>query len=282
MSGLAYAFYATSSQYALAVIVFVSLLRRLGLREDVELVLIHTPLPVSLLEQARRAGLTTREVRPAPLPQGGYYRHSLVKLRIFELTEYDRVIYADADAIPLRPLDSLFDLDLPGPLAAPAAYWLDHPFWSTHLMVIRPSLDIASRLGRHFPPESSSGWADMDIVNHELRREITTLPPAITLLNSEWERGGRLADPAGTYAKTSLVHFTALGKPWSYTPARVHALRADAHPLFFEMWERWWTAYDDVLRGCSRLVRMQSVLWRLTARARDEARSVLRSLRTPR
>lgn len=40
---------------------------------------------------------------------------------------------------------------------------------------------------------------------------------------------------------TSIVHFTALGKPWTYTVQDVFGLRPDAHPMFalqFGMWRK--------------------------------------------
>jgi hypothetical protein len=36
-----------------------------------------------------------------------------------------------------------------------------------------------------------------------------------------------------------VLHFTALGKPWSFTVQGVHRMRPDAHPLFAEQFLLW-------------------------------------------
>jgi hypothetical protein len=62
---LAYAFYATSDAYAIAVLVFVSLLRKLGVRGDADLLVLHRPLPSRIVATMREMGFTTMLV-PAP------------------------------------------------------------------------------------------------------------------------------------------------------------------------------------------------------------------------
>ena len=63
---------------------------------------------------------------------------SLTKLSIFNLTEYKRIIYFDADGLVMKNMDHLFSLP-PTPIAMPRAYWLDQPFFSDHITVIEPS-----------------------------------------------------------------------------------------------------------------------------------------------
>ncbi|EON67281.1 hypothetical protein W97_06534 [Coniosporium apollinis CBS 100218] len=45
---------------------------------------------------------------------------------------------------------------------------------------------------------------------------------------------------------TNVLHFFALGKPWSYSLADVKAARPYAHPAFVEQWRVWRTAARDV------------------------------------
>jgi hypothetical protein len=173
---LAYAFYATSDAYAIAVLVFVRLLRKLGVRGDADLLVLHRPLPPRVVATMREMGLTTMMV-PAPGQTfHSYYRNCLVKLRIFQLAQYDRVLYVDVDALPLKSLDHLFEFSFEGPVAAPSAYWLPQPFWTSALLLVRPSLVYWNRLRGHFVSAYEKRVYDMEIVNAEFGSEISTLP----------------------------------------------------------------------------------------------------------
>jgi hypothetical protein len=248
----AYAFYATNDTYGIAVLVFIHLLRRLGIRSGVDLVLLHLKLSSGVIERIRQAGVITRRVDRLPYVHGFGFDDCLVKLRVFQLTEYERVIYVDADAIPLHPLDALFDVSFDEPLAAPAAYWLPQPFRTSLLLVVKPSGALWSRISRHFHSASENGYFDMEMINVEFANEIHTLPDAIVALNSEWEdihRPSYFADPKEGYRKVWVVHFTALGKPWSYSVEQARRLRPDAHPVFHELWEKWWAARTKAAGG---------------------------------
>jgi alpha-N-acetylglucosamine transferase len=109
-----------------------------------------------------------------------YFRDCFVKLRSFQLTGYHRVVVVDADAVPLKSLDFLFTLPFDGPLAAPRAYWLPQPCWTSALLVVRPSRTLWTRLKRSLKiapkPNSSEIFADMELVNREFGSGIHTLP----------------------------------------------------------------------------------------------------------
>jgi len=229
----AYAFYATNNTYAIAVIVFVHLLKRLGVPDAVDVVVLHLPLSARVLTVMRDMGIVTRQVTAPKSLHSSNYRDCLLKLRIFELTDYDRVVYMETDAIPLRRLDSLLTFPFDEPVAAPVAHWLPQPFWNSFLLVVKPSDDLAARVSRHFESAAANKHYDMDIVNAEFAGEIRTLLQEFAWLDSEWE-DRRLAsvfsDPDAAGTDVSLVQFTALGKPWSFSPDQVRRLRPDAHP----------------------------------------------------
>jgi alpha-N-acetylglucosamine transferase len=248
---LAFVFYATNGDYAIAVMVFVHLLRDLGIRQDADVIVLHLPLAPLILEKMRRMGLLTRLVEPLDNVRHQHYRHSLVKLRVLELAEYDRVLFTDADAIPLNSLDDLLSLPLTDPIAAPRAYWLQQPYWTSALLVVQPSIARWNRIKRHFETASQRNAYDMDLINREFSGEIQSLPPATFCLNSEWEeanRPGFFADPVEAHARVSVVHFTALGKPWTYSTGDVRRLRPNAHPLFYDLWDKWRAAREALLR----------------------------------
>lgn len=247
----AYVFYATNDTYAVAVLVFVRLLRQLGIRGDTDVVVLHLTLSEHLLVMMESMQIVTRRVPAPALVRDRLCRHCLVKLRVLGLTDYERVVYVDADAIPLRPLDHLLELRFAEPLAAPTAYWLPQPCWGSHLLVVKPSAELWARVERRAPSAADRGLHDMDIVNLELGREIHSLPGETACLNSEWEDAGRpgaFGDPQESYARAAVVHFTALGKPWAHTPEDVRRLRPKAHPIFYRLWETWWEARDEIFR----------------------------------
>ena len=244
----AYAFYATDDTYAAAVIVFAHLLRLRGVGEGIDLVVLHVGVSAELVDRMRAMGLLTRAVERMRYSRHRYYRDCFVKLRVFALEDYQRVVYVDADAVPLAPLDDLFSFPFDGPLAAPRADWLPQPFWGSHLMVVRPSADAWQRVERLLPGAARRRHFDMDIVNDAFAGAIATLPARTVRLNSEWEDMTR---PEAERRSTAgldavVVHFTALGKPWSHDPARVRRMRPKAHPFFYELWETWWKARAEV------------------------------------
>jgi hypothetical protein len=248
----AYAFYATNDTYAIAVLTCIHLLRLTGMREDADIVVLHLQLSTGVVEGMRRMGALTRRVARLPYVYGFGFEDCLVKLRVFQLTGYERVIYLDADAIPLRPLDGLFDFAFDGPVAAPSAYWLPQPYWTSLLLVVKPSAELWNRVSRHFQRAFEKGQFDMELVNAEFAGEIETLPDGMVALNSEWEdlrRPGYFRDPEDGYRKVSVVHFTALGKPWLYTVSEARRLRPHAHPIFHELWEKWWAARREAAPG---------------------------------
>jgi alpha-N-acetylglucosamine transferase len=246
----AYVFYATNDIYAIAVIVFVRLLCRLGIRDDADLVVLHLQLSPVIVARLREMGMITVMVSRLGRGHLEYFSDCFVKLRSFQLTGYERVVVVDADAVPLKSLDFLFTLPFDGPLAAPRAYWLPQPCWASALLVVRPSRTLWTRLKRSLKtapkPNSSEIFADMELVNREFGSEIHTLPREV---NSEWEDVDRptyFGDMIESYSKLSVIHFTALGKPWFYPTDEAQRLRPNAHPIFFELWESWREARDEI------------------------------------
>ena len=57
-----------------------------------------------------------------------YYKSCYNKFLSFLLFDYDRVVYMDADGLPLRSMDNLFHIQFPPgvEMAAPQAYWLNN------------------------------------------------------------------------------------------------------------------------------------------------------------
>jgi hypothetical protein len=292
---VAYAFYATDNTYAIAAMVCATLLRKAGASAD--FVLVHLPLSAFVMGRLRQMGFRTLLAASLDRSPGWYYRDCFVKLQMFHLIDYARVIYLDVDAVPLKSLDDLFKLPLGAPLAAPVAYWLPQPYWSSHLLVVAPSNELWKRVRQRLERTPTDRRYDMNVINAEFGSEIYSLPPKLTLLNSKWEdrrRPHALGEPAEAFRNVSLIHFTALGKPWSYTPHRVRRLRPNAHPEFYRIWELWWEAQAQVLQErrifliaadrFSRAARSLSharELWSTPADLRFKLRETLLALKGP-
>jgi hypothetical protein len=254
----AYVLYATNVWYGAASLVTLRCLKALTAREDVDFLVLHTGLPRFLLETMEETGAQPVEVSRLRYTSGRYFRDCLVKLRIFQLTQFDRVVYLDVDTLPLKNLDPLFSFPFSEPLAAPPAYWLTQPQVTTLLMVVKPSPEHWGRIKRHFQSAARNGHYDGEIINLEFQDQIHLLPDTYACLNSEWEdRDGSLhfGDPATAIRGIPLVHFTALGKPWYFHPVSARRLRPNAHPIFHSLWQAWWSQRNEIIHAAPRRTR---------------------------
>lgn len=258
----AYVFYATDRTYAIALLVFVHRLRQLGIAPGIAVVALHLPLPNHLIEAMHGLGIETRRVEALPSAGGSwYFRDCRVKLRVFQQFDFDRVIYADVDAIPLRSLDFLFDFPLDAPLAAPLAYWIERNLYTSALWLARPSAGTWSRIERRLFGAGSP--YDMNVLNDEFGAEIQSLPEQVFCLDREWESEGgpSLFDVEALAGQVALVHFTSLAKPWTHAPERVRGLRPAAHPFFYGLRRSWWQAREDLLGALPRRSRIAIRAW---------------------
>ncbi len=248
----AYVFYATNYKYAIAVCVAVKRLQQTNVRNDVDFVVLHLPVSKYILDAMRKMDIITISVNALPYYlNNDYFKDCLVKLRIFQLTQYERIIYLDADAIPLKNIDHLFSLPFSEMIAAPRAYWLQQPFVTSLLLVVKPSNLMWYRLKQHFETAFEKKLYDMDIINLEFKNEIHYLPDEYGCLNSEWEdkdHAFHFGSPEKNYEKIKIVHFSALGKPWFYHPDRISLLRPNSHPIFRVLWEKWWTVREQIFK----------------------------------
>lgn len=247
----AYTFYATNDAYAIAVLVVVKQLKLLGARNDVDFVVLHLSISKYIQAKMDEMGIITKKVDPLRYTYGMYYRDCLIKLKIFQLIEYERVVFLDADSIPLKNIDELFTLSFMEDIAAPHAYFFHKPFVTSLLLVVKPSIEMWNRVEKHFESAFEKKFYDMDIINLEFKDEIYFLPDEYACLNSEWakkEKNFHFGDPDTSLKKIKIVHFSELGKPWYYRPKKVKRLRPNAHPIFYDLWEKWWAIRSEILK----------------------------------
>lgn len=146
----------------------------------------------------------------------------MVKLRIFQLFEYDRIVFMDSDMLVKKNLDHLFLLPESSHIAAPRVYFEpeeedstmpnNHPKFCSCLMVVTPTKHMWKRIMTYYDngggsdgddeeEEEEHGYVnerelyDMDLLNKEFGGEVTFLPGLYELLTShlesasEWDRG---------------------------------------------------------------------------------------------
>lgn len=250
MNPFAYVFYATNDTYAAAATIAATALRRTGAGRDIAFLFLHHGVSPAMVARARQANFTTRYVEPLRFTRGKYYRDCLTKLRIFQLVEHERVVFIDADSLPLQNLDHLFTAPFTQAIAAPRAYWLRQPEATSLLLVVSPSMKQWNRVQRHFASAFEKRLYDMSIINLEFKDEIHFLPDEYGCLNSEWSSAKgpfHFGDPERARRLAKLVHFSHLGKPWFWRPEDAYRLLPAAHPLFHELWAQWWELRHEIL-----------------------------------
>ncbi|KAL7746064.1 N-acetylglucosaminyltransferase [Sorochytrium milnesiophthora] len=244
----AYVFYVTRPEYLCAALVNAHQLRTLYLTTpDTDIVLLHTPdlffAPIHH-QRVRELNVTLREVARMP-SHYGTYRDVLVKLRVWQMTDYTRVIFLDADMLVLRSLDHLFKLRQVE-LALPRAYWFDNRVLTSLLMVVKPNEETFRRLSEKYIPDGKPlpDMYDMDIINAEFGETALELDPIYGLLDSVWaENYTRFGDLESLLLERAyLAHFSARGKPWRYgrTVQDLKRVVPTAHHTFITFRKQWW------------------------------------------
>ena len=122
-----------------------------------------------LLDQARDLGVHFHAYEPIKTEEAnGFYLDVNNKFSVFNLTDYDRIIYMDSDALAYNHFDDLFTLPST-PLAIPRAYWYQESNYLTSaFMIIEPSAFLHQKVIDRLPggPDHVSGHVlDMDVVN---------------------------------------------------------------------------------------------------------------------
>eukprot|EP01126_Amoeba_proteus_P028570 TRINITY_DN2817_c0_g1_i15.p1 TRINITY_DN2817_c0_g1~~TRINITY_DN2817_c0_g1_i15.p1 ORF type:complete len:308 (+),score=41.62 TRINITY_DN2817_c0_g1_i15:82-1005(+) len=244
---VAYAFYATAGDYMCSVIVNTRILLNLNAEGDFVVIqdysLTNDPLDQHFLSMAPGRTKIVR-VFDVPLNSHSYYQHVFVKYSIFGLVEYSRIIYMDSDALVLKKLDDFFNFPSQMTIAAPMMYWGNpkSTIFTSAFMIITPNKEMVRTLQEY--SVSHPGLFDLDVLNDLYINSTFLLPGYVMCLNSHWETGDTAAFGGISLSelrdKCSLLHFTALGKPWTYPGDLPRRYRPASDPWFSETFETWW------------------------------------------
>ena len=227
----AYGFYAASKAHLKAALVNINRLKKIG-STPVDYVIYTNTKPSTPLA----GDIHLIPYRKLPSPEG-YYDDCMVKLLFFNMTDYQKIVYLDADSLIVKPLDVLFNLPSVR-LASPLAYWEDEPCFTSALLVIEPDYTTWLKIRQQMDTIVDNKKADMDLLNifyqHKLGvhaktfPEVLILPGYFVVLSSHFRERvhGRNEKREATnfypfpdveeLAKLAyVIHFSGQPKPWS-------------------------------------------------------------------
>ncbi|KAI0639580.1 hypothetical protein C8Q77DRAFT_1152548 [Trametes polyzona] len=181
--------------------------------------------------------------------------HVLTKLHVFRLAQYKKIVFLDADVLPIRPLAHLFTI--PHEFAAvPDVGWPD--IFNSGVMVLTPGEDKFKELTQLLKTKGTWDGGDQGLLNewrggdwHRLSFTYNTTPTAAYTYAPAYERFG---------SEISVIHFIGPNKPWvsiTYRPPGTKygqwsdpATGAKAPAYNYDsLVDRWFDVYDRHYRS---------------------------------
>tara|TARA_B100001142_G_scaffold330256_1_gene397371 strand:+ start:5581 stop:6348 length:768 start_codon:yes stop_codon:yes gene_type:complete len=234
-----YLFFATSRDHVCAVKVMVARLKELGSQGADYVCVVQNKELLELFENsAIKAVIYVAEKEVAG---NSYFRHAMMKMYAFQMYEYERVIFLDADSYVMKNLDHLFllpDVEV----AAPVANWENEFCITAALMVIKPSRKTwEDKIEKGIQIIAGKGGTEMTLMNelyqHRIKTnrilpELLVLPCKYLILSTEFT----FPEPyhqsnEALWNETFVFHFSGgFGKPWS--PSNVQDMNADTRKLY--------------------------------------------------
>ncbi|KAF8807820.1 hypothetical protein BYT27DRAFT_6590276 [Phlegmacium glaucopus] len=175
----------------------------------------------------------------------------LTKLHVFRLTQFSKIIFLDADVLPIRPIDHLFSL--PHEFSAvPDVGWPD--IFNSGVMVLTPGEDKFAQLNQLLNTSPSWDGGDQGILNewrggdwNRLSFIYNTTPTAAYTYAPAYERYG---------SQISAIHFIGPNKPWNsiaYRPPFSPSRPSEDHDPqraydYQSLVDRWYNVYDHHYR----------------------------------
>lgn len=180
----------------------------------------------------------------------------LTKLHVFRLVQYSKIIFLDADVLPLRPLTHLFQLPHEFS-AAPDVGWPD--IFNSGVLVLSPGEDKFNELNDLLKSKGTWDGGDQGILNewrgnnwNRLSFTYNTTPTAAYTYAPAYERFG---------SQISALHFIGKNKPWNSIAYRApFATKStakettDGHTVqqaydYDSLVDRWYAVYDKHYRS---------------------------------
>lgn len=205
-----------------------ALARSLAKVTDVPLLVLHSDphVPRTLAHLPNVTTKLVKKITNHHNPKQGRFAETLTKLRIFDLLEYDRITFIDADCIVMKNIDDLFDRD--GFYAAPDWGMDITSDFNSGLLAFTPTAELRNRIFSSLFDHQSSDGGDQGFLNSLLGGEVKRLPPEYNMLKRLPVHHPNLVD----LADAKVLHFVG-DKPWD-----IHQRKAE-----FVALEKLWLSY---------------------------------------
>ncbi|ODQ78723.1 glycosyltransferase family 8 protein [Babjeviella inositovora NRRL Y-12698] len=181
------------------------------------------------------------------------------KIALWKLTQFSKIVYLDADLLPVQNIDELFDIELSPETkiaAAPDSGWPD--IFNSGLFVTLPDLSVYSGLiDLSEEPNASFDGADQGLFNEYFHSGENTpnrwhrLPFIYNVTPSS----GYQYSPAYKRFQKDIkaVHFIGVNKPWltrdGYGFASSFLPGGGGFDTLFEIHANWWKVFDRFYPG---------------------------------
>ncbi|KAJ3795908.1 glycogenin [Lentinula aff. detonsa] len=176
----------------------------------------------------------------------------LTKLHVFRLTQYAKIIFLDADVLPIQPLSHLFTIPHEFS-AAPDVGWPD--IFNSGVLVLSPGEEKFSELRELLTTKGSWDGGDQGILNewrgdnwNRLSFTYNTTPTAAYTYAPAYERFGK---------QISAIHFIGPNKPWKSIQFRAPFLSQQQQQQqqpnqraydYDSLVDKWFDVYDSHYR----------------------------------
>lgn len=249
----------SSEAYVCGAIALAQSLQKTGTKRDLVL-LLDQSISIPKRNALAMAGWKIRIIKRIRNPRAeknSYNEYNYSKFRLWQLTDYDKVIFIDSDIIVLRSLDLLFYFP------QISATGNDNSIFNSGIMVLEPSNCTFKILMDHRVDIISYNGGDQGFLNevfvwwHRLPRRVNFLKNFWSNTTAETSRKNNLfgSDPPKLYS----IHYLGW-KPWlcyrdydcNWDIVEQHVYASDvAH-------RRWWRFHDEMgkkLQGFCRLTK---------------------------
>ncbi|CAI5468303.1 unnamed protein product [Closterium sp. Yama58-4] len=241
----------SSDRYVCGAIVLGHSIKRTGSGHEM-VVLVSKEIPEKSRRGLREAGWTVKEIERIRNPnavKGAYNEWNYSKLRLWQQTEYTKLLFIDSDLLLLTSVDFLFSYP------EISARGNDGSDFNSGVMVLEPSRCTFELLMANLERVKSANGGDQGFLNnvftwwHRLPESINTLKPvwtsdsvkkqAIIDMKSRWFS----EDPSEIHA----IHYLGMKPWWCYREFDCNVLIPEFVDFANEAaHKRWWSVHDSM------------------------------------